>query len=53
MLRKWRDMDEPGVRDRCRNIAKKRIKEHEYSLPEEALKEINRIYKKAEEYFVE
>jgi len=48
MLRKWKDIGEPDLRDKCRKIAKERIRAHEYSLPDHVRRELNRIYRRAE-----
>lgn len=44
-------MGEPELRDKLRAIAKERIKEHLYNLPEDISKELNKIYNKAKEEF--
>lgn len=51
MLRKWRQLGEPDIRNKCRKIAKERIKRHSYSLPKDISKELNKIYNKAREEF--
>jgi len=51
MLRKWRQMGEPELREKLRSVAKERIKNHSYSLPEDISKELNKIYNKAKEEF--
>ncbi len=53
MLRKWRDIGEPDIRDKCRKIAKERIKQYEYNLPSDVSKEMNKIYNKAKDAFGE
>ncbi len=51
MLRKWRQEGEPNFKDTCTEIARERIKRHEYSLPADISKELDKIYKKAVEEF--
>ena len=51
MLRKWRQMGEPELRDKLRAIAKERIKKHSYNLPEDISKELHKIYNRAKEEF--
>jgi len=51
MLRNWKKLGEPDLRDKIRVMAKERIKNHCYQLPEDVLKEINYIYEKAKSEF--
>lgn len=51
MLRNWRKMGEPDLRNKLRAIAKERIKKHCYRLSEDVSDELNSIYKKAKEEF--
>lgn len=51
MLRKWRQMGEPKLRDKLKRIAKERIKNHSYTLPDHIVKELNKIYEKAKKEF--
>lgn len=51
MLRNWKKRGEPDLRDKIRMIAKERIKNHNYRLPGDILKELNSIYKKAKSEF--
>jgi len=51
MLRKWRQMGQPELREKLRTVAKERIKKHSYSLPKDISKELNKIYNKAKEEF--
>ena len=51
MLRKWRQMGEPMLREKLRSVVKERIKKHSYNLPKDISKELNKIYNKAKEEF--
>jgi trimethylamine:corrinoid methyltransferase-like protein len=46
-LGQWREAGAKGVRPRAREIARRRIAEHEYALPAEAQREMDRIYERA------
>ena len=46
-LRQWREMGEVSVRERARQIAKKRIAEQGYILAEDKRKELEAIYQRA------
>lgn len=47
MLRKWREIGEPELRDKCRRIVRERITAHEYRLPDEVRRQLERIYRRA------
>ena len=47
MIRKYRQLGEIDIRDKCREIAKERIKKHSYNLPKDASEELNKIYQRA------
>lgn len=51
MLRKWRQMGEPELREKLRAVAKERISKHSYSLSKDVSKELNKLYNKAKEEF--
>ncbi|MCK4420147.1 trimethylamine methyltransferase family protein [Candidatus Aerophobetes bacterium] len=51
MLRQWQDKGGKSIRERAKDIAKRKIKEHEFELPAEIQRELNRIYQKAKEEF--
>ena len=51
MLRKWRQMGEPMLREKLRSVVKERIKKHSYNLLKDVSKELNKIYNKAKEEF--
>ncbi len=42
-----RKQGEPKLRDKLKRIAKDRIKKHEYELPGDKKKELDKIFKKA------
>ena len=47
MLGRWRDHGSVSVRDKARQIARKRIAEHHYELPAEVQREVDRIWEAA------
>lgn len=51
MLRQWQDKGGKSIRERAKDIAKRKIKEHEFELPAEIQRELDRIYQKAKEEF--
>jgi trimethylamine:corrinoid methyltransferase-like protein len=46
-LSSWQQTPEPGLRRRAREVARKRIREHDYALPSDAAGELARIYDRA------
>jgi len=52
MLRQWQEKEEKSILKKAKQIAKKRIKEHEFELPSEVQKELDKIYNKAKEKFI-
>lgn len=52
MLRQWQEKGEKSILKKAKQIAKKRIKEHEFELPSEVQKELDKIYNKAKEKFI-
>lgn len=50
-LRQWQDKGGKSIRQKARDIAKRRIEEHEFELVPEIQKELNRIYQRAKEEF--
>ncbi len=51
-LGQWRDAGSKSTRDRARHVARQRIARHEYALPAETQRELDRIYAHAEERLV-
>lgn len=51
MLQQWQQMGSPTLRQRARQIASRKIAEHEYHLPEHIQKELDRIYERARKQF--
>ncbi len=48
-LGQWGEKGRKSIRERAKEIAKKKISEHQFRLPEDVQKELDKIYKKAEE----
>jgi trimethylamine--corrinoid protein Co-methyltransferase len=48
MLRQWQDKGGKSIHKRAKDIAKRKIKEHEFELTPEIQRELDRIYQKAE-----
>jgi trimethylamine:corrinoid methyltransferase-like protein len=53
MLRQWQDKGGKSIRERAKDIAKRKIKEHEFELPAEIQRELDRIYQKAKKEFLD
>ena len=51
MLRQWQDKGGKSIRERAKEIAKRKIKEHEFELPPEVQRELNKIYQRAKGEF--
>ncbi|UCG93602.1 MAG: trimethylamine methyltransferase family protein [Candidatus Aerophobus sp.] len=49
MLRQWEDKGGKSIRERAKDIAERKIKEHEFELAGEIQRELDRIYQKAKE----
>jgi len=48
-LDQWKSKGSQSIREKAREIAKKKIKEHHFQLDRDAKKEINKVWKKAKE----
>lgn len=51
MLRQWQDKGGKSIRERAKEIAKRKIKEHEFELSPEVQRELNKIYQRAKGEF--
>jgi len=51
-LGQWRDAGSKSTRARAREIARRRIAGHEYALPEDMQREVDRIYRHAAQHLV-
>ena len=51
-LGQWKEKGGKSIRKRAREIAKKKIAEHEFHLSKDMQKELDKIYKKAEEELI-
>jgi trimethylamine:corrinoid methyltransferase-like protein len=51
-LGQWREAGSKTTRDRAREVARRRIAGHEYALPADVQRGLDRIYKHAEDHLV-
>lgn len=47
MFSTWKNKGQPKLREKLKKIAREKISEHEYELPKDIRKELEKIYKKA------